>query len=94
MSELGWEPLEDRRKKARLTMMYKISNNLIGINKKDQLPSVEPGNPTATTSSQSMPDSTHTKYSCFPRTIHEWNDLQDTSVMASAAEDFKVSLCN
>ena len=60
----------------------------------NQFPSVEPGNPTATTSSQSMPDSTHTKYSCFPRTIHEWNDLQNTSVMASSADDLEVSLCN
>ncbi len=37
MSELKWESLEDRRKKARLTMMYKISNNLIGINREDHL---------------------------------------------------------
>ena len=31
MTNLGWETLEERRKKIRLTMLYKIANGLVGI---------------------------------------------------------------
>jgi hypothetical protein len=29
LKDLGWDTLEIRRKKARLTMMYKMSHNLL-----------------------------------------------------------------
>ena len=31
IKELGWDTLETRRQKARLTMMFKIANDLVGI---------------------------------------------------------------
>ena len=37
MTQLGWERLEDRRTKSRLTMMYKISHVLVDVNHKYHL---------------------------------------------------------
>ena len=38
LSELGWESLEDRRRKAKLILMFKILNNLTPQYLKDQIP--------------------------------------------------------
>ena len=35
IKELGWDSLETRRQKARLTLMFKIANDLVGINKEE-----------------------------------------------------------
>jgi hypothetical protein len=37
LKDLGWDTLEIRRKKARLTMMYKMSHNLLDVNLEDHL---------------------------------------------------------
>jgi predicted YcjX-like family ATPase len=38
LGDLEWDTLETRRKKIRLTMMYKIINNLIDIRAEEYLP--------------------------------------------------------
>ena len=43
LKELNWDTLETRRKKARLTLMYKLSHTLISINMESHLiPHPEP----------------------------------------------------
>jgi hypothetical protein len=37
LKDLGWDTLEIRRNKARLTMMYKMSHNLLDVNLEDHL---------------------------------------------------------
>ena len=37
LSDLKWDTLETRRKKNRLTLMYKLSHNLVDINTEEQL---------------------------------------------------------
>jgi hypothetical protein len=38
LDELGWESLEDRRRKAKLVLMFKIINNLTPTYLKEQIP--------------------------------------------------------
>jgi hypothetical protein len=37
IQRLGWRSLEDRRRDARLTMLYKIDHELVAISKTDRL---------------------------------------------------------
>ena len=37
LSDLNWDTLETRRKKNRLTLMYKLSHNLVDVNTKEHL---------------------------------------------------------
>ena len=37
LSDLKWDTLETRRKKNRLTLMYKLSHNLVDINTEEHL---------------------------------------------------------
>ena len=37
LSDLNWDTLETRRKKNRLTLMYKLSHNLVDINTEEHL---------------------------------------------------------
>ena len=65
LEHLEWKSLEQRRKDARLTMMYKITNEKVAIprnmqDKSFQIPSAA---------------SDYRKYSFFPRTIRDWNAL-------------------
>jgi hypothetical protein len=43
LGDLEWDILETRRKKIRLTMMYKIINNLIDIKAEEYLTKPTPG---------------------------------------------------
>ena len=37
LSDLNWDTLETKRKKNRLTLMYKLSHNLVDINTEEHL---------------------------------------------------------
>jgi hypothetical protein len=37
IQRLGWRSLEDRRRDARLTMLYKIDHELVAISRTDQI---------------------------------------------------------
>ena len=77
LNELQWDSLESRRTKNQLTMLYKMTNNLIDIHPVQYL---TPGS-TRTRSNHSLQYqqiSTITncyKYSFFSRTIPVWNYL-------------------
>lgn len=92
LNELGWETLESRRKTARLTMMHKIVNGHVGINKDDHL---------VLNTEQRTRKCNHTNFkpiygrldvykkSYFPRTIHEWNKLDNYAVERTTIDTFK-----
>ena len=74
---LGWRSLEDRRRDARLTMLYKIDRELVAISKTDRL-----DRPTRRL--KQSHDNTYQvphcridvgKMSFFPRTVRDWNAL-------------------
>ena len=92
IDELGWESLENRRKKMRVQMLYKILNNI-----------VLPG-PTPTTRMESphydlrgyhphicpLHCRTDTfKHSFFPETIELWNNLPPQITTSSSLTVFK-----
>jgi len=91
IAELGWETLESRRQKSRLIMMYKIVKGHVGINKDDHL--------TPVTEQRTRKNNTNFKpihgrlnvykYSYFPRTILEWNKLDNYAAERPTTEAFK-----
>lgn len=93
MEDLQWEPLETRRLRSRLIMMYKIRNDLIDIPATSYL---TPGD-TRTRGSKYRQPPTYKdvyKFSFFPRTIRDWNSLSDDVKEASTIDGFKKQLNN
>jgi hypothetical protein len=92
---LGWKTLEERRVESRLTMMYKISNNLVDFNT-DQYLKLHPESRTRGSHplKHQIPKATKDvfKYSYFPRTIREWNKLPPELVLSSSLGEFKTKL--
>merc|ERR1712016_461200 len=96
LNQLRWEPLAERRKSLRLTMLFKIMNGMVCIpaNEYTKLN-------TCATRNNSTNTQTIIPYSCrldtykdsfFPRTIEEWNKLPEDSVKSKTIEQFKASL--
>ena len=96
LDHLQWETLESRRTKAQLTMIYKISNNLIDIPAAKYL---SPGS-SRTRSSHDikfLPISTSTSYyrhSFFPGIIPTWNSLPAAVAESPDLVSFKQGLAN
>ncbi len=92
LAELSWDTLEDRRKYSRLHMMYKILNGMVGIDK-DQYITLTRDNRCRSSHSkklQVLPARTNTyKYSYFPRTIRDWNQLPESTVTVTKIKAFK-----
>lgn len=96
LNHLCWSSLQERRRRARLIMMYKYVNKLVIINTRS-----EPvATPLKRTTRLTHPLMFHlpacrTLYrqkSFFPRTIREWNDLPASVVLNSTLEGFRSQL--
>jgi len=84
LTELKWDTLENRRTKQQLTMLYRITNDLVAISLKLYW---KPAKlmPRSSHRLQYLQYSTSTdtfKYSFFPRTIPNWNTLPASVVEA------------
>ena len=94
LEHLEWPTLEDRRKTARLSMMYKLHNNKVKVDVSSKLTPVI--RPTRNNNCQAMQiPSCRTsirKESFYPRTIREWNALPTTALLAPSLEAFKARL--
>ena len=92
---LGWPPLYLRRKCARLVLMFKLLNNLLVI-PPEYLPTPSPV--TSTRANHNFKFFHHQtsidayKFSFFPRTVPEWNDLPSHIVNEQTLDSFKQSL--
>ena len=94
LTKLDWETLEDRRRKDRMTMTYKIRNDLVGIvaDKYFQTPragKVETRNNSKSNLTQMYPAKDVYKYSFIPRASREWNQLPIKAREAKSLEAFK-----
>ena len=95
LDHLGWRTLEHRRADQRLTMLYKIVNNLVAIDPGTYLQPVK----RATRHShqqgfiQYHTNRDHFRLSFFPRTIVQWNRLPLCVVQSPTAEVFKHQVC-
>ena len=94
LSKLGWPDLATRRKDIRLTLFYKIVHGDIAIPTTDILIEAD-----TRTRSQHQYKYRHIstnvdsyKFSYFPRTIRDWNDLTPEVVHSRTVEAFKSSL--
>ncbi|MCG8035005.1 MAG: reverse transcriptase family protein, partial [Candidatus Thiodiazotropha taylori] len=92
VSDLGWEPLQQRRQADRLTTLFKIQRGLVETDAGDVL---RP-NDRRTRGQQRLyqPAATVSVYknSFFPRTIKEWNLLPTNITDAATLEEFRVGL--
>jgi hypothetical protein len=95
LNDLGWKTSEQRWKEARLTMMYQMSYNLIDFNTDNYL---IPHTETRTRGSHPLKfqipraNKDSFKFSYFPRTIKEWNQLPEHIVLSNSLEVFKSKL--
>lgn len=92
--QLNLPTLEERRKRARLSMFYKIANNKIAIPIPDY---IKPRERTTRRSQQQrymrLGSSMDTyKFSYFPRTLKDWDELPQIIVELPSLEQFKVAL--
>ena len=96
MKDLNWQPLHERRKDNRLIMLFKILNNLVAIpsdkhisfkNKKYNLRS----NHSKEINLKTSEIDSH-KYSFFPRTIVDWNNLTENQISCQSLNQFKAAL--
>ena len=94
LEHLEWKSLEQRRKDARLTMMYKITNEKVAIPKEGRLIPPKRLSRNMHDKSFQIPSaaSDYRKYSFFQRTIRDWNTLPPGVVTATSVEVFKASL--
>ena len=91
LDHLHWKPLETRRNIAKITMLYKISHNLVAINP-DLYITPQQSHTRHSHSLQFQTFSTTTdyfKYSFFPHTVVMWNALPPDIVAASTLDQFK-----
>ena len=92
VSDLGWETLESRRKKDRLTTLYKIWHGLVDMDTGDVLRL----NDRRTRGQQRLYQPTANvkvyKDSFFPRTIQDWNHLPAAVTDSQTIEEFRAGL--
>ena len=91
LSTLKWESLESRRKKSRLNLLYKINWGLVEV-PKDMLTRSDRRTRGEHKFRQLSTNKDVYKYSFFPRTITDWNNLPESIGMASSLESFKSGL--
>ena len=94
LDALQWEPLESRRTKIQLTLLFKIINDLVDIRADDYLTS-STGRTRQSHSKKYRQISTRTdsyKFSFFPRTIPVWNSLPASVAEAPSLVSFKKGL--
>ena len=95
LSDLKWDTLETRRKKNRLTLMYKLSHNLVDITIEEHLIlNSEKRTRNSHAFKYRMPKVSKDvfKFSFFPRSITEWNLLPADLVNCKSLSDFKLNL--
>ena len=96
IEQLKWTPLEERRKNARLTMLYKISNQEVNVAASHKLVPPDRISRNMGINSFQIPqcNTTTRKESFYPRTIRDWNALPSSVTSVSSLESFKRLLTN
>ena len=90
LRELQWDSLEERRKRNRLTLLYKIHNGQTGIDATKYLTPLryKSGHVNAEPFKVQFTHTEYFKFSFFPRTIREWNILPQNVVKAPSHAAF------
>ena len=90
LKSLKWPSLEQRRKATRLTNLYKVKKEKVKIQCKE----LEPAPTRARRAHDQQLRRLQSKkeirqHSFFPRTIKEWNELNQAAVSAPSADAFR-----
>ena len=96
IKDLNWSPLELRRE-ARLTMFYKIINDLIAKPAEDYVTQLSSRTRAGAYGNNFRPITSNTNVfanSFFPRTVKDWNNLPDSIKSAVTINQFKSELVN
>ena len=91
LGTMNWRSLQDRRRDARLCMIYKIDRNLVAI-KKDKclIPPQRRTRQSHARAYQTLSCRTdQRKNSFFPRTVRDWNALPPDTTEAESLAAFK-----
>ena len=94
LKELNWSSLEERRKNASVTMLYKVVNGLVAVDASDVL--VNSDRRTRANNSHSYrhfsSNTEQYKHSFYPRTIKIWNQLSEDTISSCSVDTFKAKL--
>ena len=92
--DLGWQSLQERREDHRLTLLYKIQNNLLNIDPEHILKREDTRTRGRSRLQQSAVISTVCNNSFYPRTTRQRNQLPVFVTDATSLEGFKAALTN
>ncbi len=87
LQELGWEPLDHRRKKARLILMFQVITGGVEVPADEYLVTGRCGRYIHLTHHYQG-----YKYSYYPRTIRDFNELSTDVKQSASLEVFKSAL--
>jgi hypothetical protein len=96
INELGWKPLNERRKEQRLVLLFKIVNDLVAIPADNNIEYNQ--RPSRTSNSKQIKVLSATteiymyKHSFFPSTVKDWNTLTESAVSSKTIEGFKAAI--
>ena len=92
LGQLKWESLKKRRKDNRLILLYKGLKGKARIPTDDLIPKARRGRNQHSLAFQISSASKDVyKYSFFPKTIRDWNDLPESLISSSELSDDSVS---
>ena len=91
IDELGWQPLEERRKNNRLSLLYKVKQGIVEVPTAYHPQPRDPQPPRGNGRQYFWPHAevNSYKYSFLPLTIGDWNSLDVTVVSADSIDSFK-----
>ena len=91
MNELGWKPLNERRKEQRLVLLFKIVNDLVAIPADNTIEYNQRPSRTSNSKQIKVPSATTEiyKHSFVPITVKDWNTLTESAVSRKTVEGFK-----
>ena len=92
LGQLKWESLKKRRKDNRLILLYKGLKDKARLPTDDLIPKARRGRNQHSLAFQ-IPSASKDayKYSFFPQTIRDWNDLPESLISSSELSDDSVS---
>ena len=92
LGQLEWESLKQRRKDNRLILLFKGLKGKARIPTDDLIPKTRCGRNQHSLTFQKPSSSKDVyKYSLFPQTIRDWNDLPESLISSSELSDDSVS---
>ncbi len=95
IGQLEWPSLEQRRRTADVTLLYKVMNHLVAV-PANYCPTLATVRSTRHSHQQKLNTFQCSinayRYSFFPRTVSCWNHLPETAVTAASLDDFKCAI--